>query len=521
MNNTPIDVKNPVTGYTLYTVEETSQEAIAETYKKAKAVQVQIAKMTVKERVNEVLKLNDWILENREHILDKVVAETGKARFDGFTGEIWAACDLIDHYKGSAEKVLKDKKAHTPLMMMGKKSKIFHEPLGTILIITPWNYPFYQGLCPSILAFLAGNAAIVKPSEVTPLKGLWETMLEQSGFLKDAIQIVYGGRETGKNLIAAKPDKIHFTGSVAAGKKIMAQASANLTPVDLELGGKDPSIVFDDVDLERTVNGVMWGAFTTTGQSCTSIERLYVQEGIYDKFVDALVHKTKQLRTSTPGRDTSEADDCDVGAITASYQIPLIESHIEEAIEQGAKVLCGGVVDKGSAHMVPTIVENVNHKMKIASEETFGPVVAVMKFTTEEEAIELANDSAYGLSASVWSKDKARAESVARALKVGNVSINNHMITEANAALPFGGVKDSGFGRFKGDEGLLTFCNTKSIVVDSQGKVIDPHWYPFTKSKYTLLNNLLGSYFGRKKKWLKFLMNAPSADSIGKKESIQ
>lgn len=516
-----INVQNPVTGYTLYAIEETKTEVIDETYKRAKVVQLQIEKMTVKERVQEILKLNDWILENREHILDKIISETGKARFDGFTGEIWAVCDLINYFKGVSEKILKDEKAHTPLMMMGKKSKIIHEPLGTTLVITPWNYPFYQGLCPSILSFLAGNATIVKPSEVTPLQKLWELMFEQSGFLKDAIQIVYGGRVTGENLIKAKPNKIHFIGSVNAGKKIMAQAATNLIPVDLELGGKDPAIVFDDVNMERTVNGVMWGAFTVSGQSCTSVERLYVQDTVYDEFVSILVHKTKKLRTSTPSRDTSQADDCDIGPITASYQIPIIESHIEEAIEKGATLLCGGVLEKGSAHMVPTIISNVNTTMKIVSEETFGPVIAVMKFKTEEEAIALANDSNYGLSASVWSKDIVRAERVAKAIKTGNVSINNHMITEANAALPFGGVKDSGIGRFKGSEGLLAFCNTKSIVIDKQNSIIDPHWYPFTKTKYTLLNTILGSFFGRKKNWLKLAINAPKADTIGKNESIK
>ncbi len=521
MESQIVNVHNPITGALLYTLNEPSKSEIEQAYITASNIQQKVAALSLKERIEYVLKLNDWILANVDHILDRVVSETGKARFDGFTGEIFAACDVIDHYKGAAKKILKDKKAHTPLMMMGKKSKITYQPLGTILVITPWNYPFYQGLVPSILAFLAGNAVILKPSEVTPLKGLWEKMFEESGFLKDAIQPIYGGRTTGQMLVDGKPSKIHFTGSVGAGKKIMAQAAANLTPVDLELGGKDPSIVFDDVNISRTVNGVMWGAFTTSGQSCTSIERLYVQDTIYDEFVAELVDKTKKLRTSTPHRDTSQGDECDMGCITAPYQIPIIEEHIEEAIEQGANLLCGGVIEKGSAHMLPTILENVTHDMKIGSEETFGPIVGIMKFKTEEEAIALANDSNYGLSASVWSKDLKRAERVAKAIYTGNVSINNHMITEANAALPFGGVKDSGFGRFKGDEGLLTFCNSKSIVIDKQGSIIDPHWYPFSMPKYKMLNELTQAFFARSKNWIKFAKNGLKADSIGKKEKIK
>jgi acyl-CoA reductase-like NAD-dependent aldehyde dehydrogenase len=515
------DVQNPITGEILYTIEGPSDDQIDAAYEKAAEVQKYVGSLSVNERVKEVLKLSDWILANYDHVMDKLIEETGKARFDAFTSEIFAVLDAIDYYKGHAKKILADKKVHTPIFQLGKKSRIYYEPLGTVLVITPWNYPFFQGIVPSILAFLAGNAVIIKPSELTPLKGLWEKMIADSGFLPGAFQFVYGGRETGGRLIDQRPDKIHFTGSVRAGKAIMAKAAEQLIPTDLELGGKDPAIVFDDVNIERTVNGIMWGALTTAGQSCTSIERLYVQETIYDDLVDMLVDRTKKLRLSMPNRDTSQPDDCDIGTVTSPAQVAIIESHIEEALEKGATLLCGGVIEKGSHHMVPTIVADVDHSMKIASEETFGPVIAVMKFKTEDEAIELANDSPYGLSASVWSADLKRADRVARAIKTGNVSINNHMLTEANAALPFGGVKDSGIGRFKGDEGLTTFCNSKSVLVDKQSENIDPHWYPFTNSKFQMLAELSESYFRRRKKWIKFAKNGLKADSIGKKEKIK
>jgi acyl-CoA reductase-like NAD-dependent aldehyde dehydrogenase len=521
LTNQIIDVINPITNEKLYEIAEQSDAAIDLVYQNARAAEITIQALSIDERIEKVVQLSEWILDNSDYILDKLIEETGKSRFDAYTSEIFSVCDVISYYKGHSKKILKEVKAHTPLLMLGKKSRIVYEPLGTILVITPWNYPFVQGFVPSILAFIAGNATIVKPSELTPLKGLWEKMLSDTNFPKDAIQYVYGGRITGSKLIDKRPDKIHFTGSVRAGKAIMAQAASQLIPLDLELGGKDPAIVFDDVNISRTVNGIMWGAFTTAGQSCTSIERLYVQDTIYDKFVSELVDKTKKLRTSNENRDTKQPEECDIGCITSPAQVKIIEEQIEEALEKGAKLLCGGIQSKGSMHMVPTILADVTHEMLVGYEETFGPVLAVMKFKTEAEAIALANDSKYGLSASVWSKDMKRAERVAKAIKTGNVSVNNHMLTEANAALPFGGIKDSGFGRYKGDHGLHTFSNSKSILYDAQSAIIDPHWYPFTKTKFDMLSGITQGFFRKSRNWIKFAANGLKADSIGKKEQIK
>lgn len=514
-----INVINPITNEKLYTIQETEQEQIANVYSVAKSCQAKIEALTLQQRVDEVLKLRDYIIENRERLINRLIQETGKSRMDAIVSEIFEICDVIDVFRKKALTVLADKSVATPLVLMGKKSKIVYQPLGVILVIPPWNYPIYQCLVPSIMSFLAGNATIVKPSEITPLKGLFEEMFEKSGFLKNAIQIVYGSGITGARLIDAKPNKIHFTGSGKTGKKIMAQASNYLIPVDLELGGKDPAIVFEDVNIERTVNGVMWGGFTTAGQSCTSIERCYVHESIFSQFVDTLVSKTKQLKPSTPTRDIEKTDDCDVGCITTSFQVATIEAQIKDAVEKGAKVLCGGKAN--GHHFPPTILVNVNHSMKIMTEETFGPVIPIMQFKTEEEAINLANDSIYGLSASVWSKDLKRADRVMRKLVTGNVSINNHMLTEGNPNLPFGGVKESGFGRFKGEDGLLTFSNSKSVLVDKQSDLIEPHWYPFTQNKYNMLSTVITSFFAGKKNWIKFAKVGLQMDSIGKKEKIK
>ena len=520
ITNSAFAVTNPNTLETLYEIQETTSSSIEKVFATAKKVQEQIANLSVEKRIQEVLKLNNYVIANQEKIIDRIVAETGKSRFDALVSEVFEVCDVIDHFKKVTPKILADKSIHTPIVLMGKKSKVTFQPLGTILVVTPWNYPFFQGMTPSILAFLAGNAVIIKPSEFTPLKGLWEEMLTQSGFMKDAFQFVYGGRETGKLLIDARPDKIHFTGSVATGKKIMEQASQQLIPVELELGGKDPAIVFEDVNLERTVNGVMWAAFTNSGQSCTSIERAYVHESIYDKFVSMVVEKSKKLRLPNPQTDYKKPDGYDLGGITSVAQLSTIEKHIQDAIQKGAKVLLGGKKENNSRQFPPTILTDVNHTMLIMTEETFGPVLPIMKFKTEEEAIKLANDSVYGLSASVWSKDVKRGERVAKKLITGNVSINSHMLTEGNPALPFGGIKDSGIGRSKGEWGLLGFTNTKSIIIDQQSSRIEAHWYPFTQTKYELLSKLMVALFSKSKNMLKFAMLGLKMDSLGSKEKI-
>ncbi|QQR98510.1 MAG: aldehyde dehydrogenase family protein [Sphingobacteriales bacterium] len=521
MQENSLNVTNAINGSILYSIEEQTPAQIKQYYQKANIVQNKIAKMSLADRLAEIEKINQYVMQYADVILDYIIAETGKARTDAFAAEVFEVCDVIDVYKKLAPKLLKDKDVPVPIFLMGKKSKQFFEPLGTILVITPWNFPFYQVIVPSMLAFIAGNATIVKPSEVTPLKPLWEHFFAHSGFMQDAIQIVFGGKSTGAALIAERPDKIHFTGSVNTGKKIAQLAAQDLIPVDLELGGKDASIVFDDVNFDRTINGIMWGAFTNAGQNCTGIERLYVQESIYDKFVAELVDKTKKLRVSNPNRDTSRPDECDVGAMTASFQVAIVEDHIEDALAKGARLLCGGIKEKGSMHIPPTILDNCTHEMKIASEETFGPTLAVMKFKTEEEAITLANDSIYGLGGSVWTKDKERGVRVARAIKTGNFCINNHMINEANPYLPFGGTKQSGIGRFKGEEGILTFCNHKSVFIDNMSKVVDPHWYPYTENKAKLLKNLMEAWFAKSRKYIKFAVNGLQIDAIGTKEQIK
>lgn len=487
-------VVNPRTGETLYTIREATDDQCAEAFAKARSAFETIRKMTVKERLQEVGKLRRYIRDHKELIVDRVVAETGKSRTDAIITEVFSVLDLIFWYERHAVKDLADVIMKTPLLLAGKKARIYYEPIGPVLVISPWNYPFTTMMGPVLGAFIAGNPIVVKPSEWTPLQGLVEQIVRESGFVKDAIQVVYGSGMTGSKLIEQKPAKIHFTGSTRTGKKIMKQAAEHLIPVELELGGKDPMIVFEDVDINRTVNGALWGGFTNSGQTCTAVERIFVQEKIYDDFVQQMTEKSKKLTNPTTFTGTDDGS-MDIGCMTAPFQVEIVEQHLADAKEKGATLSTEGKRVPGTHTIPPTIVTNITDDMLIAREETFGPIVTIVPFKDEEEAIRMANDSQYGLSASVWSTDTERGTRVARAIQTGNVSINNVLATQGHSGLPFGGMKESGFGRYKGAHGLHSFSNIKSIIIDRQGGKLEANWYPYTKEKYQMFSKLIDFAF--------------------------
>lgn len=440
----------------------------------------------VKKRLEFITALKAVILENQEMILDRVQADTGKSRFDAITAEIFGVLDFLDYLEKSAVKFLSDRKVPTPFALMGKSSKVYFEPLGVTLLISPWNYPFYQAIVPIAQAFIAGNAVVFKPSSATPLTGLVETLLQKAGFKPGWIQVVYGqGSRVGDLLVDAGPDKIFLIGSQAVGKHVMERAARQLIPVELELGGKDPMVVFDDVNIDRAAAGALWGAFTTTGQSCTSVERLFIQDTIYEEFKQTLIRQTLKL---TQKNNTDP--DTDIGPMCTQNQIKVIAAQVADAKEKGAVFLTGKDWDQESAFIPPMIIEGVTPDMLIDREENFGPLLPIYPFSSEAEAIHRSNDPEYGLSASVWSRDLKRADRVARAIYTGNVSINNVMLTEGNHALPFGGVQKSGFGRYKGEFGFYAFTNIKAILVDKDSKKMEANWFPYTKKKYRIFSDL-------------------------------
>jgi aldehyde dehydrogenase (NAD+) len=479
-------------------------------FQKAKNAEAELKKLTVKERVGKISNLKKNVLERREWLIDKIQTETGKSRSDALVSEIFGVLDHLHFLIKNAEKGLADKTVSTPIALMGKKSKIYFEPLGTVLIISPWNYPFYQAIVPITAAFVAGNAVVYKPSEHTPLTGVVEEILKQAGFKDDWVKIIYGDGKVGAELIDQRPDKIMFTGSDRTGRKIMEQASKHLIPVELELGGKDPMIVFGDANIIRAAAGAIWGGLTNLGQSCTSVERIYVQQNIYSDFKAEIVKQVKWMK-----QEVDKDGDADVGAMTVDFQVETIKNHLDDAIKLGAEILTGKNWDGKSKLIPPMVIDKIIPEMKVVSEESFGPFLPLIPFNTEEEAIELANDSEFGLSASVWTKDMNLADRVTRAIKTGNISVNNVMLTEGNPALPFGGTKNSGFGRYKGEIGLHSFCNIKSVLIDKNSSKIESNWFPYTKEKYVMFSNMMEGLFTGA--WIKFALSGLKMESYSNK----
>lgn len=422
------------------------------------------------------------LLDNWKEIAKFISMENGKPYLEATLTEVYPVIDVINYYAKRAEKMLSDTKIPIRFFkFMGKKSYITYRPVGSIGIISPWNYPFAIPFSEVIMAMVAGNTVVLKPSELTPMiGGKIKDAIDAAGFPQGVFSVVYGDGRIGGELVKSGLSKIIFTGSVATGKKIMAAASESLTPVVLELGGKDPMLVLKDADLDMAARGAVWAAFMNSGQTCASVERVYVDESIKGRFTEFVVAYTNKLRHGNKLDDHST----DVGAMIDPRQLSIVENHVADAVSKGARVLTGGKKPeslKGYFYQ-PTVLENVDHTMKIMTEETFGPALPIMGFRTETEAIELANDSRYALTASVWSKDIRRAESIAKQLVAGTVAVNEHAMTYGIPETPWGGSKESGFGRTHSTIGLMEFVEPVHIHIDRGWLKKRLWWYPYNAS---------------------------------------
>jgi acyl-CoA reductase-like NAD-dependent aldehyde dehydrogenase len=442
-----------------------------------------------RERAKILIALRNKILDQEAEIIDTIVAESGKTRSEALTAEILYVCASIEFYTKNAEEFLRDRVHPVSLVLLKtKRVRTAYIPRGVVGIIAPWNFPFLMALGEAIPPLMAGNAVVVKPSEFTPLSALLgERLAEQSGLPKNLLQVVTGFGETGEALIDYA-DQIAFTGSVTTGKKVMARAAKTLKPVTLELGGKDPMVVLRDADLERAANGAVWGALSNSGQICMSVERVYVEEPVAEAFTAKVVEKVRSLRQ---GIDTDF--NVDVGSMTMARQLAVVEDHIADAVARGAKVLIGGRKNPRLPGLFfePTVLVDVDHSMKIMTDETFGPVIPIMRAKDEHEALRLANESRYGLNSSVWTRDKNKARSMARRMESGSVCINDCLVNYLATEVPFGGVKESGLGFRHGEGGIQKYCFVQTVLEDRVGLRRELNWYPYSANFAKLLSRAL------------------------------
>lgn len=418
-------------------------------------------------------------------IADILHRENGKPELEALT-EVMMSLGHLKHAVSRAEAAMAPKKVSAGLLA-NFRATISYAPLGVVAVIGPWNYPLNTPMGSIAYALAAGNAVVWKPSELTPLVALEiEKIAKQTFALPDLLQVVTGAGATGAALAKSAVDKISFTGSAATGKRVMLAAAERLTPVLMELGGKDPMIVSDDADLEKAAEAAVYGGLTNAGQACISVERVYVAEAVHDRFVDEVVKQVRELKVG--------GDDGDLGAMTSEAQVKIVKDHLDDAVAKGAKVLTGGPNAIAGSYIQPTVLTGVTHQMKVMTEETFGPVIPIQKVKSVDEAVRLANDTRYGLGSSVFAGKSAR--SIAAKLRAGMTSINSVMAFAGIYGLPFGGVGESGFGRIHGDEGIREFTRVKSTAEQAFALPINMMSFKQPKNAAKNLRGMIKQLYG-------------------------
>ncbi len=482
---------NPITGELLGTVDNLDSTALDQLIVAAHNACAAWKNLSFKERARYLLNLREELASHIDELALFVSQETGKPRFEALTAEVFPLIQLISWAVKRAPKILKTKKISISVLKY-KKSYVHYEPMGVIGIITPWNYPLAIPLGEAVMAMVAGNCVIVKPSEVTPLIAKKvEEIFKKIGLPDGVFQVATGDGETGAYLVQSPYiKKIFFTGSVATGKRIACMAAELLKPCVLELGGCDPMIVCEDADIERAANGAVWGSFMNAGQTCASVERVYVHHKVADSFIDHVIQKTQKLRV---GQDKNF--DVDVGAVTFKKQFGVYKQQLTDALNKNAKILVGDM-PRDEVFAKPTVLVGTNDDMTLIQEETFGPYLPIEVVYDDEEAIKKANHNQYGLCASVWTKNMKKALALASSIEAGTVTINDCSFTHALPETPWGGVKNSGLGRVHGDHSFYEFVNMKHVNCD-RGWIKPLWWYPYTQFKYNLFKKL-AVFLGRK-----------------------
>jgi succinate-semialdehyde dehydrogenase/glutarate-semialdehyde dehydrogenase len=487
---------DPATGAVLRELECASETEVRDTVSRAQAAQAAWNGLGLRKRITLLREFQHKLQAQSAEVARTITREAGKSLAEALTTEVLVVLDAARFLIENAWRLLRDEPVpHGNLAMKLKRGRLLREPYGVIAIISPWNYPFSIPATESLAALVAGNAVVLKPSELTPLVALeLARLLHESGVPRDVFQVVVGEGPAGAALVHSPIDKLVFTGSVATGKRIAAAAAERLLPVVLELGGKDPMLVLDDADVDVASSAAVWGAFVNAGQTCLSVERCYVHRSLYESFLQACAGKTKKLRV---GR--GEDRDTDVGPMIHERQLRIVEAHLEDARACGARVLAGGgrLRERGANFFAPTVLADVTQKMRIMREETFGPVLPVAAFDDDDEAVHLANDSEYGLAASVFTRDNARGERLARRIQAGTVMVNDVVSCFGISEAPHGGVKASGVGRTHGRFGLEEMVRLKYVDSDLMPAMKKVWWYSYGEGFRQEMQGFLDMQFAR------------------------
>ncbi|MEV6959147.1 succinic semialdehyde dehydrogenase [Streptomyces sp. NPDC051207] len=451
----------PFTGEKLADLPESSPEDVARAFDAARAAQAVWARVPVRQRAAVLLRFHDLLLERQAEVLDLIQLETGKARLHAHE-EVQAVAVAARHYGRRAPAYLRPKRHAGALPALTKVTELRH-PRGVVGQIAPWNYPLELSVGDALPAFVAGNAVVMKPDTETCLTALWaRDLLVEAGLPAEVFQVVIGDGPVVGPEVVAHADYVSFTGSTRTGREVARRAAARLVGVCLELGGKNAMLVLEDADIDKAAAGAVRACFSSAGQLCISIERLLVHESVADAFLERFAARTRAMRLGT-----SLTYGADMGSLVGERQLETVTRHVEDAVARGARIVAGGVArpDIGPYFFEPTILDGVEEPMAVCAEETFGPVVSVYRFRTEDEAVERANSTPYGLNSSVWTKDARRGHEIAARLRTGTVNINEgYAPAYGSVQSPMGGMKDSGLGRRHGSEGILKFTEAQTVA---------------------------------------------------------
>ena len=475
-----LDSYSPIDGRRLGAVPTVAPEEVQGVVDEVAEVQPFWAALPLSDRARYMRRAAQVVIDSLDELTALLTREQGKPRNESYVMELLPTIDSLHWIAGAGPGILDDEKISLPIFLKQKKARFAYEPLGVVGVIAPWNYPWSIPFGEVAIALMCGNGVVLKPASLTPLIGQRiQGVFERAGLPEGLVRTVHGGGAVGRALVESSVAKVFFTGSVEVGREVGVACAERMKGSVLELGGKDPMLVLADANVASAVSGALWGGFANAGQTCSGIERVYVARDVADRFVEGLVEGAAALRVGDPMDPMTE-----IGPMVSREQFDLVAELVDDAVAAGAELRCGGPGEGDSSKGVwfkPTVLTGVTHEMRIMREEIFGPVLCVMTTESEDEAIELANDSAFGLGASVWTQDRPRGERIARRIESGMVWINDHMYSHGACSCSWGGVKDSGLGRSHSKFGFYECVNIKHVSWDpSLAKNF--WWHPYDGS---------------------------------------